>query len=335
MFILCFLTIAGSAVAQPFGAWLVKGSSQGYVAVPANSAFDFTNGFTFEAWTTGSDPGGCSSLAGEDYTRAFWIGVCGTTLRSYLRGTSSLFDGGKVPTGWTHIAVTWDGTTHRHYINGELVASRVETGPMTTSSAELRIFGDVSYQITYNGAIDEVRFWNVARTRDEIRSTITSIITTAQPGLVAVYHLDGNAVDSIGGHNGTTLNGAAYLNAPVTLSCGSSSSSQLCLAGSRYAVTANWLTDTGATGAGSVVPGSSSNSGLFTFFAADNWELLVKVLDGCGINNRMWVFSAATTNVHYELIVTDVRSGETKRYINYLGVNAPAVNDTSAFASCP
>src|SRR5258708_1563156 len=261
--LLSTLSFAVPLAAQPFGAYLVKGSGNGYVAIPASSAFDFTNGFTFEGWVSGSDSGACSSLAGKDYTRAFWIGVCGTTLRSYLRGTSSLFDGGKVPTDWTHIAVTWDGTTHKHYIDGELVKSRVESGPMTASTGELRIFGDVSYQFAYNGAIDEVRFWNVARTQDEIRSTITSTINAPQSGLVAVYHLDGNGVDSIGGHNGANTNGSSYLTGAVAFSCTTTATS-LCVGGNRFAVNVRWLTGDGTTGVGTVVPGYTADSGLFS-----------------------------------------------------------------------
>jgi len=332
--LLTTLFFAVPLAAQPFGAYLIKGSSNGYVAIPASSAFDFTNGFTFEAWTSGNDTGACSSLAGKDYTKAFWIGVCGTTLRSYLRGTSSLLDGGKVPTDWTHIAVTWDGTTHKHYIDGELVKSRVESGPMTASPAELRIFGDVSYQFTYNGAIDEVRFWNVARTQDEIRSTITSTINAPQSGLVAVYHLDGSGVDSIGGHNGASANGSGYLTGAVALSCTNTPTS-LCIGGNRFAVNVRWLTGDGTTGVGTVVPGYSADSGLFWFFGPNNWELLVKLLDGCPLNSRKWFFSAATTDQHYVAIVTDVTAGVTKRYFNYSGVAAPANTDTSAFATCP
>jgi hypothetical protein len=335
LLVLGLLAVAAwPAAAQPFGAWLVKGSAQGYVAIPASSAFDFTNGFTFEAWASGSDSGGCSSLAGKNFTKAFWIGVCGSTLRSYLRGSGSFLDGGTVPTDWTHIAVTWDGTTHKHYIDGELVKSRVETGPMTASTDELRIFGDVAFQLTYNGAIDEVRFWNVARTQDEIRSTITKTINAPQAGLVAVYHLDGSAVDSIAGHNGANANGSGYLTGAVALTCGSTTSSQLCLTPNRFAVTSRWLLPDGTKGVGTVVPGSNSTSGLFWFFGADNWELLVKVIDGCPVNNKKWVFSAATTNVHYELVVTDVKSGQTNRYFNYFGQSAPAVTDTEAYA-CP
>jgi hypothetical protein len=153
---------------------------------------------------------------------------------------------------------------------------------------------------------------------------------------VAVYHLDGNGTDAVGGHNGAVGGTGAFFTSPVALTCGSSSSSQLCLSGARFAVTAKyWLIGPGTTGPGTIVPGSSADSGNIWFFGPNNWELLVKVLDGCPVNNRKWVFSAATTDQHYSLIVTDVKSGQTKRYFNYAGNAAPAITDTSAFATCP
>jgi hypothetical protein len=109
----------------------------------------------------------------------------------------------------------------------------------------------------------------------------------------------------------------------------------LCIGGNRFAVQVNWLTTDGSRGVGTVVPGYSADSGLFWFFNASNWELLVKSLNGCGLNNRKWFFSAATTDVHYEIAVTDVTNGTTKRYFNYLGTAAPANTDTDAFATCP
>jgi len=61
---------------------------------------------------------------------------------------------------------------------------------------------------------------------------------------------------------------------------------------------------------------------------------MVKVIDGCALNNRWWVFTAATTNVYYQLNVTDVQNGQPKIYFNYPGPPAPAVTDTNAFP-CP
>ena len=60
---------------------------------------------------------------------------------------------------------------------------------------------------------------------------------------------------------------------------------------------------------------------------------MVKALDGCGLNNRYWIFSAATTNVYYRLEVLDVKTG-TKIYFNYPVRRLSAVTDTSALAVC-
>lgn len=108
----------------------------------------------------------------------------------------------------------------------------------------------------------------------------------------------------------------------------------LCRNGGRFKVRTHWRDFEDQTGDGRTVPFGSDDSGLFWFFAADNWEILVKVLDGCGVNDRVWVFAAATTNVEYTLEVTDTVTGEVERYRNPLGNQADAITDTSAFASC-
>ncbi|MCP4654481.1 MAG: hypothetical protein GY856_03570 [bacterium] len=109
----------------------------------------------------------------------------------------------------------------------------------------------------------------------------------------------------------------------------------LCLNKDRFTVEVDWRDFQGNTGNGQVVPFGSADSGLFWFFDEDNWEMLVKVLNGCGVNNRYWVFSAATTNVEYTLRVTDTETGNTKSYFNPLGTSAPAITDADAFATCP
>src|SRR4029079_10399206 len=140
LFVFLSIVAAMPAAAQPYGAFFVRNSGLGYVEVPHSSVFDFSTGFTFEAWVSGSDAGPCGGIAGKQYTTAWWIGVCGTTLRSYIKGSSSLIDGGTVTANdWVHIAVTYDGTTRKHYIDGELVRSNPETGPMTTNTQPVRL----------------------------------------------------------------------------------------------------------------------------------------------------------------------------------------------------
>jgi hypothetical protein len=62
--------------------------------------------------------------------------------------------------------------------------------------------------------------------------------------------------------------------------------------------------------------------------------MLVKVLDGCALNGRYWVFSAATTDVEYTLRITDTETGDVREYWNPLGSAAAALTDTGAFATC-
>jgi len=95
-----------------------------------------------------------------------------------------------------------------------------------------------------------------------------------------------------------------------------------------------WRDHDGNTGTSKAAAPASDGSGLFWFFHEDNWELQVKVLDGCALNGHHWVYSAATTDVGYILTVTDTRTGEKVRYENPLGRRSPAVTDSSAF-ECP
>jgi plastocyanin len=109
----------------------------------------------------------------------------------------------------------------------------------------------------------------------------------------------------------------------------------LCLNNGRFRVELDWRTATQA-GSGMAVPlPTAPDSGLFYFFSPSNLEMLLKVLNACSVNNRYWVFYAATTNVELTVTVTDTQTARTKVYFNPLDQAAPPVQDTSAFATCP
>ncbi len=105
---------------------------------------------------------------------------------------------------------------------------------------------------------------------------------------------------------------------------------QVCLMGGRFEVEVEAKTQDGVF-RGHRVTGSA-DSGVFTFFSADNWEMLVKVLDGCANNGHRWVFAAAATDVGYTLSVYDRETGVAKVYTNPPGQPAVAVTDTAAFS---
>jgi hypothetical protein len=108
----------------------------------------------------------------------------------------------------------------------------------------------------------------------------------------------------------------------------------LCLHGGRFRATASWSTATGS-GAAEAAPWSADDSALLWFFQPDNWELLVKVIDGCAVNQRFWVFYAATSDVQYSIAVSDTQTGATRVYFHPPGSLASPTADTGALAVCP
>jgi hypothetical protein len=61
-------------------------------------------------------------------------------------------------------------------------------------------------------------------------------------------------------------------------------------------------------------------------------ELLLKVVNGCTLNDHCWFFASAGRNVGLAIAVTDARTGTVKPYANADQQAFPPIQDTSAFA---
>ncbi len=101
------------------------------------------------------------------------------------------------------------------------------------------------------------------------------------------------------------------------------SATNLCLQGDRFAVQVR---------RGSVYQAGvehTSETGSFSFFAANQPEVVVKVLDGNWLNDHYWVFFGSMTDVGYEVLVTDTVTGTTRSYPSPAAFCGGA--DTAAF----
>lgn len=345
--------LPGALAAQPFGQYLSLTGGTGAVTVPDAPALNPGSALTVELWVNLNSykPGDFVDLIGKGWTHswALFVGSSGT-LRSYVRGysggapgTGMLRDGGHIPLHeWTHVALVFDGANRYHYIDGELVAGPFAEpgGPLPTSPQPVEIGSDPDYHNrSLNGYIDEVRLWSVARSQSQLRSTLQGFsAATPHIGLVAFWPLNGNQNDIFAGHNGSLAGSPipTYPLPPAVILFCSPSPGTLCLS-SRFLVTARFRTGPQSNPESAATPVACTNagSGLFWFFNADNWEVMVKTIDGCSLNSAFWVFTAATTDVFYRMEVYDVRSGINRIYFNYPGPPAPAVTDVNAFATCP
>jgi hypothetical protein len=109
-----------------------------------------------------------------------------------------------------------------------------------------------------------------------------------------------------------------------------------CLQNGRFRVRAEWQDFFDNSGEGQAIL-ASADSGEFWFFDGSNTELLVKVLNACGLPQfeSFWVFASGLTNVAVTLTVEDTESDEVRVYSTAIGEAFGPILDTAAFATCP
>ena len=87
--------------------------------------------------------------------------------------------GPQLPVGvWSHIAVTYDNTAIRLYVNGALRSTFTTTGAISASTAPLQIGGNNVFSLPgtefFAGLIDEVRVYNRALSATEIATDMST-----------------------------------------------------------------------------------------------------------------------------------------------------------------
>ena len=164
-----------------YGNALTFNGTNARINVPSTTALQLTGGMTLEAWvnpTTVSNAWRDVIYKGNDnyYLEATSTGGSapdgGGTFGGRgadVRGTTAL-----TRAVWSHIAVTYDGTTLRLYINGAQTSSQARTGSITTSTNPLQIGGDSIYGQYFSGSIDDVRVYNRPLSAAEIQTDMST-----------------------------------------------------------------------------------------------------------------------------------------------------------------
>ena len=141
-------------------------------------------------------------------------------------GTASL-----TASTWAFLALTYDGTAVRLFVNGAQVSTVAKTGAITTSANALTIGSDPFYGQYFNGLIDNLRIYNSALTQTQIQTDMTTPV--GSPSAPGAYSVGG----TVSGLSGTVVlqnNGGDDLsvasNGPFTFST-------LLAGGAAYSVT--------------------------------------------------------------------------------------------------
>jgi hypothetical protein len=116
-----------------------------------------------------------------------------------------------------HVAMVYDGITLKFYRNGFLQGQANKTGTLILNNLLTTIGNspttDNPQNFQFNGYINEVRIWNVARTQAQIKAFMSTTIPnpTAQNGLLGYYTFN-NLNNQAGTNFNGILNGAATIN---------------------------------------------------------------------------------------------------------------------------
>jgi len=194
-----------------------------YVEVPHDSSLSLTTQITVEAWINLSN---LSAWAQDIVMKG--SNEAGYSYVLYVRDHDEIafHTGGPVHETdnvnlqahqWYHVAATYDGSEVKLFINGDEHYSGPQSGDLTEKVGSLKISGDGSTE-WFNGFIDEVRLWNIARTQEQIRETMNQPLENPGlppnlellPNLVGYWNFDdGTANDASPSGNHGTLMGDA------------------------------------------------------------------------------------------------------------------------------
>lgn len=210
-------------ITNAYNASLNFGGTNGYVTFGNPAALGLST-FTVEAWiyktgsgvTVSTGGGGITAqpivAKGRDESEAnnrdlnYFLGVnsSGKLTADFEEGSAGASPGLNHPiTGsttlsnntWYHVAVTYNGSLLRLYINGNVEASLTVNRPAQSGSIQPVSIGSALNSTNvasgfFQGKIDEVRIWNIARTQASIQATINMQLSTAQTGMVARWGLN-------------------------------------------------------------------------------------------------------------------------------------------------
>jgi len=216
-----------------FGQAFSFDGSGAHVRIADNPSLHLTNGLTISAWVKPTDAGYAYQVISKwdvGYTSQksygtwlsqskfiFSVAATGDDLTGPYANLVSV--GSVPPNQWTHVAATYDGSTMKVYLNGQLDNQTEFPNGIYPGTNDLGIgavvggapTGGNSFPIS--GLIDEPAIYNRALTAGEIQT-----IYVCQPppncmpgaGLVSWWPGESNAVDSAGGNTGVLLNGATF-----------------------------------------------------------------------------------------------------------------------------
>ena len=156
-----------------------------YVEVPDSASLDLSSQVTIAAWINPSSISVYNRIVAKSHTSdaAPWT-MYGLMFDDSNHARMEITTGGVqyvlngqtiIPLNtWTFVAGTYDGSTMKLYVNGNLDNYASHSGPIDTNSMPLSIARSGFNSNYFKGIIDEVKIWNRSISAGEIQSQYSS-----------------------------------------------------------------------------------------------------------------------------------------------------------------
>ncbi len=154
--------------------------SNDQVTAPNSASLALTSAVTLEAWINPTTLSSWRTVIMKEQPGDLLYAMYANSASDrpevdvFTNNSRWIFGPSKLPTGaWTHLAMTYDATTLRMYVNGTLVSSGNLGGNIRVANGLLRIGGNSIWGEWYRGLIDEVRVYNRVLSAAEITADMT------------------------------------------------------------------------------------------------------------------------------------------------------------------
>ena len=193
-----------------------------YIAINPTEPLLSSNQFTLEAWvnsqSTDNSDRGIINFGNNQGPRLSVVNQ--TDLVYGFGGSTKTFSGALTANEWHQVAVSFNGTSLKVYVDGQLKDSTDDFAGQTPSVGQQLTIG--KGEQVFQGKIDDVRIWNIARDAEEIATNYDLGQSGSEPGLAAYYSFDIQkdpiAWDATGKNNdGNLTNGASLVKEELPL----------------------------------------------------------------------------------------------------------------------
>jgi hypothetical protein len=159
------------------------------------SSLNGSAGLTAEAWIRPSALPAFANIVSNHNLggTSFALRSAGTQLNAFVGfGTYTINTAvGTLSTNvWQHVAMVFNGTSIRTFINGVATGSVSFPSYTLPASTNSVVIGNNPYNEAFNGNIDEVRIWNRALCQGEIQNNMMGQLSLPQTSLVAYYQFN-------------------------------------------------------------------------------------------------------------------------------------------------